>query len=65
MPTFTLAPQGVRLAALLLLTTLLSGCGINNIPTYDEQVKAAWAQYRKLAAAGAKTPAELIAAHGA
>lgn len=23
---------------------LLSGCGINNIPTYDEQVKAAWAQ---------------------
>lgn len=30
------------LAALGLL--LLSGCGINNIPTYDEQVKAAWAQ---------------------
>ena len=23
---------------------LLSGCGINNIPTYDEKVKAAWAQ---------------------
>jgi len=23
---------------------LLSGCGINNIPTYDEQVKAAWSQ---------------------
>ena len=22
----------------------LSGCGINNIPTYDEQAKAAWAQ---------------------
>ena len=44
MPTFTLAPRGARLAALLLLTTLLSGCGINNIPTYDEQVKAAWAQ---------------------
>jgi len=22
----------------------LTGCGINNIPTYDEQVKAAWAQ---------------------
>jgi LemA protein len=22
----------------------LSGCGINNIPTYDEQVKAAWSQ---------------------
>jgi len=24
--------------------TWLSGCGINNIPTYDETVKAAWAQ---------------------
>ncbi|MDN5870896.1 MAG: LemA family protein [Nitrococcus sp.] len=23
---------------------LLTGCGINNIPTYDEQVKSAWAQ---------------------
>jgi LemA protein len=26
------------------MTTLLSGCGVNNIPTYDEQVKAAWSQ---------------------
>ena len=43
MSTF-IAPQGVRLATLLLLATLLSGCGINNIPTYDEQAKAAWAQ---------------------
>lgn len=33
-----------RLAALLLMATLLTGCGINNIPTYDEQVKAAWGQ---------------------
>lgn len=34
------------LSTYLLLTTVLlvSGCGINNIPTYDEQVKAAWAQ---------------------
>src|SRR5690242_14546668 len=23
---------------------LLGGCGINNIPTYDEQVKASWGQ---------------------
>lgn len=30
--------------ALLVLLTLLSGCGINNIPRYDEQVKSAWAQ---------------------
>jgi len=35
-----------RLTPLLLLAGLLGlgGCGINNIPTYDEQVKAAWAQ---------------------
>jgi LemA protein len=36
-----------RLPALLLFSALLlslTGCGINNIPTYDEQVKAAWAQ---------------------
>jgi len=31
-------------AALLLLSSLLSGCGINNIPTLDEQVKADWGQ---------------------
>ncbi|MEM7100092.1 MAG: LemA family protein [Pseudomonadota bacterium] len=32
--------------AIVLLTALgvLSGCGINNIPTYDEKVKSAWAQ---------------------
>ncbi|HTN31282.1 MAG TPA: LemA family protein [Pseudomonas sp.] len=34
----------LRHAPLLLLALLLSGCGINNIPTYDEQVKSAWAQ---------------------
>ncbi|MFT6339495.1 MAG: LemA protein [Alcanivorax sp.] len=27
-----------------MLAGWLSGCGINNIPTYDEQVKAAWSQ---------------------
>ena len=32
------------LLCLLLALPLLSGCGINNIPTYDEQAKAAWAQ---------------------
>ena len=35
---------GGRMAALLVMAALLSGCGINNIPTYDEQVKAAWSQ---------------------
>ena len=31
-------------AALLLAVSLLSGCGINNIPTYDEEVNATWSQ---------------------
>ncbi|WP_374730599.1 LemA family protein [Vreelandella sp. SM1641] len=26
------------------MAMLLTGCGVNNIPTYDEQVKSAWAQ---------------------
>ena len=34
----------VRLTTVLALLLMLSGCGINNIPTYDEQVKAAWSQ---------------------
>lgn len=29
---------------LLLLTFTLTGCGINNIPAYDEAAKAAWSQ---------------------
>jgi LemA protein len=33
-----------RLIALLAISSLLAGCGINHIPQYDEQVKAAWAQ---------------------
>ncbi len=33
-----------QLALLLIMAMLLSGCGINNIPTYDEQVKSAWSQ---------------------
>lgn len=32
------------LASLLVAVLFISGCGVNNIPTYDEQVKAAWAQ---------------------
>ncbi|MBD3648365.1 MAG: LemA family protein [Pseudomonadales bacterium] len=35
---------GVRLLMAGLLIVLVSGCGINDIPTYDEQVKAAWSQ---------------------
>lgn len=36
--------QRTGLTSLVLAALLLSGCGINNIPTYDEKVKAAWAQ---------------------
>ncbi|SEL50364.1 LemA family protein [Halomonas daqiaonensis] len=37
-------PRVWRLAIVLIMAMLLTGCGINNIPTYDEQVKSAWAQ---------------------
>lgn len=44
-----MATEKSCLKALFILTLLmgvvsLSGCGINNIPRYDEQVKAAWGQ---------------------
>lgn len=31
-------------ALMLLLALMLSGCGVNNIPTFEEQAKAAWSQ---------------------
>jgi len=34
----------VQVYLLLLFVMPLSGCGINNVPTYDEEVKAAWSQ---------------------
>ena len=34
----------VNLLWLFLAMFLLSGCGINNVPRYDEEVSAAWAQ---------------------
>lgn len=33
-----------RVFILAWLAMTLAGCGVNNIPTYDEQVKAAWSQ---------------------
>lgn len=33
-----------NITALLALALLLVGCGINNIPTFDEKVKANWSQ---------------------
>jgi len=43
----TALPLARRLGALVSILCLLSalvGCGINNIPTFDEAVKAAWSQ---------------------
>jgi LemA protein len=40
MRLFRLPAVALMLVALLALT----GCGINNIPTFDEEVKAAWSQ---------------------
>jgi LemA protein len=34
----------IRLLLSLLVLGTLAGCGINNIPTYDESVKATWSQ---------------------
>ncbi len=33
-----------RITLLVTICLFLSACGINNIPTYDEQVKSAWSQ---------------------
>ncbi len=36
--------KSATLLMVLLLVGTLTGCGVNNIPTFDEQVKANWAQ---------------------
>jgi len=42
-----------RIVILLPFLALLSGCGVNNIPTYEEQAKAKWSdvqnQYQRRA----------------
>lgn len=44
-PRWRSRPLFIKSLLILLLTLpWLSGCGINNIPAYDEQAKAAWAQ---------------------
>ena len=48
------APRFLRTSLLVLLLGLVvSGCGINNIPTFDEQAKAKWSdvqnQYQRRA----------------
>lgn len=34
----------LRIAMAAFLVASLSACGVNNVPTYDEQVKAAWSE---------------------
>ena len=36
--------RSIEVLTMAIIVTLLGGCGINNIPTFDEQVKSAWAQ---------------------
>ena len=45
--TFPAVRNLIFLLALLGLATGLSGCGINNIPTYEENAKAKWSQVFK------------------
>jgi LemA protein len=40
----SLMRQAARFSAALLVVVGVSGCGINAVPTQDEQVKAAWSQ---------------------
>lgn len=40
----SLARIAARAGAVLLVAFGLTGCGINAVPTQDEQVKAAWSQ---------------------
>lgn len=44
MPRLARYSSFLQLTSLILFALLLTGCGINNIPTYDEQVKADWSQ---------------------
>jgi LemA protein len=39
-----LGRQAVLLAAMLFTAVAVAGCGVNNIPTYEEQAKAYWAE---------------------
>lgn len=44
MHTQSATQMGWKVIVMLALSSVLAGCGINTIPTLDEQVKAAWSQ---------------------
>ncbi len=41
---FKSATKQINIILLVLLSVVLSACGINNIPTYEEEAKAKWSQ---------------------
>lgn len=41
---YLISHRAAKAAAILLVTLGLAGCGINAVPTQDEQVKAAWSE---------------------
>ena len=38
------ATLAVRIFTLFMFAAALAGCGVNTIPTYEEEAKAAWSQ---------------------
>lgn len=42
--TFARSSRSLVLAGFLALTLPLAGCGVNNIPTYEQSAKAAWSE---------------------
>ena len=36
----------LRVVAITALCALLAGCGVNTIPTYEQNAKAAWSEVR-------------------
>ncbi len=42
--TFARSSRSLVLAGVLALTLPLAGCGVNNIPTYEQSAKAAWSE---------------------
>ena len=51
--SFAATLSRLRIPTVVALGLLLTGCGVNNIPTFDEQAKAKWAdvnnQYQRRA----------------
>ncbi|MGI9363921.1 MAG: LemA family protein [Rhizobiaceae bacterium] len=44
MASLSTKTHSLAIAAMIICATMLAGCGINNIPTYEENAKAKWSQ---------------------